>query len=256
MDPVSSAASRVFHLPELLESILLQLNTKDLLLGQRTTQDFRNTILGSVRLRRKLFLEPDWDLQGCGFAANNLNNRPGRKPLNNHLLLRAFPGCYPTITLVISSDGRSQQTTFATRGKDEWSWDVCISFPADTKPIVSPAVTYPEASWRKMYLSQPPCKSLYLVRRWQRSLRPAMVREDGITMGDFFEEVTTDAPGIEGKKWHHSYISSDRDWHFEGNVKCGALGDHATGTMRGRNFRSDVVCQVVSKAVDRGRGEV
>jgi hypothetical protein len=76
-----------------------------------------------------------------------------------------------------------------------------------------------------MFLSQPPCKSLYLVRRWQRSLRPAMMREAGITMGDFFEEVTTDGPGVQGKKWHQSYISSDRDWHFEGNVKCSSLGE-------------------------------
>jgi hypothetical protein len=217
-----SAASRVFHLPELLESILLHLSTKEILLSQRTNQDFRNTTLGSVRLRRKLFIEPDWDLEGRTATASNRNHPPSRKPLNNHLLLRAFPGCYPTITLVILSNGKSQQTSFATRAKEEWSWDVCISFPADTKPNVSPAVAYPEASWRKMYLSQPPCKSLYLVRRWQRSLRPAMVREPGITMGDFFEEVTTDAPGIQGRKWHQSYISSDRDWHFEGNVKCGS----------------------------------
>lgn len=231
-----SAASRVFTIPELLETVLLNLgSTKDLLLCQRTSRSFRNTVEGSVRLRRKLFLEPDWNLEGRLFDAYANDNRPGRKPENNRLLLRAFPGCYPTITLVIVSDGAYQhqggghltQTTlsggFARRASEHWSWDVCISFPADKKPNVSPAVAYPEASWRKMFLSQPPCQNLYLVRRWQRSKRPAMVREAGITMGDFFDEATKEQPSCEERKWHQSYISSDRDWHFEGNIKCSSV---------------------------------
>jgi hypothetical protein len=218
-----SSATRVFNIPELLESILQHLSTKDLLLSQRASRAFRYTTQGSIRLRRKLFLQPDWNLEGRLFDAYSADNRPGRKPENNRLLLRAFPGCYPTITLVIASDGAQGGQMSFRRGSEHWSWDVCISFPADQKPNTPPAVDYPEASWRKMYLSQPPCQSLYLVRRWQRSLRPAMIREGGITMGDFFEEATKAEPGCEDRKWHQSYISSDRDWHFEGNIKCSSV---------------------------------
>lgn len=204
-----SAASRVFAIPELLETILQYLLPKDLLLSQRTTRSFHSTTQGSIRLRRKLFLEPDWNLEGRVFDAYKPGNRPGRKPENNRLLLRAFPGCYPTITLVILRDGISAggQTTFATGiRREEWSWDVCMSFPADRKPDVAPAVEYPEASWRKMLLSQPPCKSLYLVRRWQRGRRPAIEREGGVRMGDLFDEVTKEDPGCGERKWHESYI--------------------------------------------------
>jgi hypothetical protein len=92
-----------------------------------------------------------------------------------------------------------------------------------------------------MYLSQPPCTSLHLVRRWQRSINPAIVREDGIKMGEFVDEATMsrleddtsalslnngspdEVPGEAGRRWHRSYISSDRDWHFEGNIKCSSL---------------------------------
>lgn len=81
-----------------------------------------------------------------------------------------------------------------------------MSFPAGRMPDVAPAVLYPEASWRQMFLSQPPCKSLYLVRRWQRGRFPAIVREDGVRMGDFFDEVTKEGPSCGGKKWHESYI--------------------------------------------------
>ncbi|KAK4624808.1 uncharacterized protein CLAFUR5_05395 [Fulvia fulva] len=231
----ASAAARMFALPELLELVLSNLGTKDLLLSQRTCRSFRDTIEGSIRLKRKLFLEPDWNLEGRVFDAYSKANRPGRKPENNSLLLRAFPGCYPTITLVIVSDGADGgQTTLSPssagkgrRGSEHWSWDVCISFPADRKPHRSPAVDYPEASWRRMYLSQPPCQSLFLVRRWQRSIRPAMVREAGITMGDFFDEATAEEPGCNDRKWHESYISSDEDWHFEGNIRCSSVEDAA-----------------------------
>lgn len=202
----TSASIRVFHIPELLELILQHLPPKDILLNQRTCQSFQSTTQGSIRLRRKLFLEPDWRLEGRIFDAYKPGNRPGPKPENNRLLLRAFPGCYPTITLVILRDGINSggQTTFSRR--EEWSWDVCMSFPAGRMPDVAPAVLYPEASWRQMFLSQPPCKSLYLVRRWQRGRFPAIVREDGVRMGDFFDEVTKEGPSCGGKKWHESYI--------------------------------------------------
>lgn len=43
-------------------------------------------------------------------------------------------------------------------------------------------------------------------------------------MGDFFDEATRPEPtGPEDRKWHTSYISSDRDWHFEGNIRCNSV---------------------------------
>lgn len=200
-----TAASQVLRLPELVEIILLQLSQKDLLLSQRTSATFWRTTSASPRLQQALFNAPD-----CKSLANVTRHQPGRKPENNRLLLRAFPGCYPTVTLVIKHDAE---------GHERWSWDVCISFPADRAPSINPAVLRPEASWRKMFLSQPPCTSLYLVRRWQRSVQPAIVREEGLRMGDFVDEATA------SRRWHSSYISSDRDWHFEGNIRSGKIED-------------------------------
>ncbi|KAM3416545.1 hypothetical protein BST61_g8135 [Cercospora zeina] len=42
-------------------------------------------------------------------------------------------------------------------------------------------------------------------------------------MGDFVDEATKPKPGLEGRDWHVSYISSDRDWHFEGSIKCSSV---------------------------------
>ncbi|KAK3719910.1 hypothetical protein LTR37_004033 [Vermiconidia calcicola] len=220
MEIAGPAVEEVFRLPELLESVLLHLSQKELLLSQRVSRSFRNTIQGSVRLQKALFFTPDWKFECRAFNAYASRNHPGRKPENNRLLLKAFPGCYPTVTLVIVNDNTTQtDLELGRRGSEHWSWDVCISFPADRPPNTKPAVLYPEASWRRMYLSQPPCTSLHLVRRWQRSLNPAIVRDDGIKMGEFVDEAT------KTQSWHLSYISSDRDWHFEGNIRCSALLD-------------------------------
>ncbi|KXL45853.1 hypothetical protein M433DRAFT_143611 [Acidomyces richmondensis BFW] len=212
----NSAANQVMRLPELLELILLHLPQKDLLLCQRVSSSFRHTIQGSVRCQRALFFAPDWNLAGRRFDAYSTFNRPGPKPQNNSLLLRAFPGCYPTITLVIVNDSPTpMEAAIGRRSSEHWSWDV---YPATFPSLPSsPAVTYPEASWRRMYLSQPPCTSLHLVRRWQRSANAAMEHAAGITMGDFYDRCQ------KPEKWHRSFISSDRDWHFEGNIRCSSI---------------------------------
>lgn len=216
---MESAAIQVFRLPELLEMVLMSLSQKELLLSQRVSRNFRDTVKGSIRIQRALFLAPDWNLEGRTFDAYRTNGRPTRmKPENNRLLLRVYPGCYPTVTLVIVNDAPTpNELAIGRRGGEHWSWDVCISFPADKPPSCNPAVDYPEASWRRMFLSQPPCTDLHLVRRYQRSLSPAMIRDGGITMGDFVQEAKT------AEAWHQSYISSDRDWHFEGNIQCSSV---------------------------------
>ena len=218
-----TAVDKVFNLPELLEIVLLQLSQKDILLAQRTSRNFRHTIVGSMRLQKALFLAPDWDVQQRTLNAHSNDKRPNWKPENNRLLLRAFPGCYPTVTLVIVNDNpTTHELKIGRTGLEHWSWEVCISFPADKAPNTRPAVLYPEASWRQMFLSQPPCTSLHLVRRWQRSLNPAMVRGNGIRMGEFVDEATKTSEDA-SRSWHQSYISSDRDWHFEGNIQVSSV---------------------------------
>ncbi|TKA47260.1 hypothetical protein B0A54_02738 [Friedmanniomyces endolithicus] len=195
---MDSPARQVLQLPELLELVLLHLSQKDLLLSQRVSRSFRSTINHSIILQRALFLAPDWNLERIPLDLQNPTHYPGHKPANNRLLLRAFPGNYPTVSLVIVNDSPTP-SEFATgrRGSEHWSWDVCVSFPADQLPHCVPAVAY------------------------QRSARPAMVREAGVTMGELFEEAVG---ARERGSWHRSFISSDRDWHFEGTIRCSLVG--------------------------------
>ncbi|KAK1823853.1 hypothetical protein LTR12_001809 [Friedmanniomyces endolithicus] len=52
------ATAHVLELPELLEMILLQLPTRDLLFAQAVCKPWRHAITSSIRTRRALFLEP------------------------------------------------------------------------------------------------------------------------------------------------------------------------------------------------------
>lgn len=207
---LETAVSRLLRLPEVLELVLLNLPQHDLLLAQRISLGFRQTIQHSICLQRALFLAPA-KADDRNDAVDDLDRFTRQKPLNNRLLLRAFPGCYPTVTLAINNDlPTTDDLALGRPGTERWSWDLCISFPADRMPTHHPAVDYPEASWRRMFMSQPPCTNLHLMRRWHRAANPAIIRDGGITMGDFVIEVTRPQTG-----WHKSYISSDMDWHFQ-----------------------------------------
>lgn len=57
-DNAASKADEVFQTPELLEEILSNLSLYELFTVQRTCPTFRDTINGSIRLQRAMFLQP------------------------------------------------------------------------------------------------------------------------------------------------------------------------------------------------------
>ncbi|KXT05090.1 hypothetical protein AC578_7578 [Pseudocercospora eumusae] len=143
------AATKVFNIGELAEAILVQLPTRDLLLAQRVSKAFKHTIDTSRPIQKALFLLPgersdpnvhdELTIDG-EHAASTI---PGAMDLQssiehtgiavNPLLIR----CMRMQTLA------------------EWPCaEVCGEFPNMLKArlIKSP----PEASCRRMFLSQPP----------------------------------------------------------------------------------------------------
>ncbi|KAJ9624871.1 hypothetical protein H2203_004821 [Taxawa tesnikishii (nom. ined.)] len=236
MDAAGSAMSQVLDTPELLEQILTYLPPLELLVLQRVSQLWNGTINASPELQRQLFMRPDWRLEAKAFDPWREINRPGERPKNNRMLRRVLGGSYPTVTLKVITSGvdpapeADNDEMFIAmseldqrprrRSSGHWSWDVAISFPADKLPTNDPAIYHESASWRKMYLTQPPCTTLHLVRRWQRAARPAIECETGITMGEFVDRA------IKAKEaWNELFIASDRDWHFEGPIKCSKYED-------------------------------
>ena len=144
------ASKRVWTTTELLENILLRLPTIDILLAQRVSKVWYGIIRNSVYLQRALFLCPisgnicpdwssdrGWILRG-GYLVDYWAARIGRcqkiymdvKVEHNKLLGRLFDKTYSTHGIL----------------------SMC-------KSDLPPSADYPEASWRKMLITQPPCRS-------------------------------------------------------------------------------------------------
>lgn len=160
------------------------------------------------------------------------------------MLRKVLGGVYPTMTLKmvtpVSEDNLvdsaseldpeiapKQPDKDAEQHVGHFAWDISLSFPADnlpTSPTSSPAIHYEKASWRRMYLSQPPATALHLCRRWQRAANPAIQCDDGITM-DAFVEKATKAKDV----CNELFIGSDRDWHFEGPIRLSHFEEEDAG---------------------------
>lgn len=70
----NSAAQRFSDTFELLEMVLLNLPLRNLFTIQRTTRSFRDTVANSLKLRRRMFLEPESSGVGSAEALNPLLN--------------------------------------------------------------------------------------------------------------------------------------------------------------------------------------
>jgi hypothetical protein len=133
---MSSARSRVFATPELLEAILAQLPPRALLFAQGISRHFQTTITTSPTLQQLLFLR-----------AAPLNH-PKKWSLNPLLreLLTPF---------------------FVVAPADQWALPMYESIEmmdCFSNPTKSAAFLSKEASWRSMLLVQPPPKVLHITR--------------------------------------------------------------------------------------------
>ncbi|KAK5691310.1 hypothetical protein LTR17_025696 [Elasticomyces elasticus] len=71
------AAQQVLDLPELLESILLILPMRDLLLAQRVSKTFKQVIVSSPHIQRALFFAPGKAADVYLLLAQDMHNRSG-----------------------------------------------------------------------------------------------------------------------------------------------------------------------------------
>ncbi|KAK8208993.1 hypothetical protein M8818_003957 [Zalaria obscura] len=244
----SEAIIQVLQTPELLEQILSYLPPLQLLRIQRVAQLWNGTVSYSPELQRLLFMRPDWRLEAKAFDPWREVNKPGERPKNNRMLRRVLDGAYPTVTLKVTdsnpepprkssdqemtSDGTLMSeeapsdgafTPARRRSAGHWSWDLNISYPADHPPHTDLALQYEKASWRRMYLSQPPCTALHLVRRWQRTAEPVLENPEGIKMGEFVDV----AAKLSLTPYNRLFKASDGDWHFEAPIKCSRYEEQA-----------------------------
>jgi F-box domain len=133
----SPCLDTVFSIPELLETVLLQLSLRDLLHAQRVSQVWKDIIKNSPLLQKKLFFQPISD--------------EDHEPEFNPFFQSLFP---PFFDL---DDFGSQYDCHKPSAIYELEWYKDGDFRG--------RVMRPEASWRRMFPVQPPAKIEHVTLR-------------------------------------------------------------------------------------------
>lgn len=138
----------VLRTPELLEAILLQLPTNDLLKCEQVSKGFQATMDGSLSIKKALFMAPP--------AEATSTTKSNQLPHINELL---------------DHPGRNFRHAFVVRGLEfELEYGGLTVSTVESKPVVKLGISQYEwsgrqddqafptkSSWGKMYLTQPPC---------------------------------------------------------------------------------------------------
>ena len=173
---VQSAGDRVANIPELLEHMLdmsydgegiEDRDTRSLLLAQGVSLAFRNTIIGSKKIKQHLFL-----------IAPSIAFDGGRRQFNS-LLLRGVH--------VTTSDGPITLSWWLDSHKLENGYAMLHiefrrMFPVKLRP------TRPEASWRRMHLRKTVYKLLSIkVEPIDGPIRMVKLEKDSPTAGEIYD---------------------------------------------------------------------
>lgn len=134
-------ASRVFALPELAEDIILRLHPEDILRLQRTCRALRDTIHETAAIQELLFLKPTTEI-GLYYV-----DRPALSPNRQHA------------TIILNSMGRQWASRAACDIERKTIENPFLRLLMRNAPL-RPGFHRPEASWRRMLVTQPPVKRL------------------------------------------------------------------------------------------------
>ena len=175
------AQKTMLETTELREAILLQLPCKDLLLAQRVCRTWQITIRDSVQLQKALFLTPSKPILEGSEDGGDYTDGEARYSDFQNSTIRFYPEkCtgVPVTHLRLWTNGnicsintphaRAEINPMLDRllpKTSEKGWqDTSIEHRSRhyVKINSNPAFNYSEASWRKMLVSDPPVKRLYL----------------------------------------------------------------------------------------------
>lgn len=171
---------------ELVEHTLFQLPVKDMLLAQRVSKAWHTTITSSPDIQRALFCRPSEDIL---LKFKDCLNR-GLACLNRF----SCPDDYDDTPNSGLEEEMYTNRWVITTG-EEWKYEPkinpfigCRGF-FDFLHDVNTSLHRPEASWRKMLLTQPPIHNILvdhgLARHWH--ILRAKAGSDGLTLQDLHE---------------------------------------------------------------------
>lgn len=206
--------TKVFSIPELVETVLLHLSMRDLLRAQRVCRLWKATTDDSLTLQRKLFFHPVTDTD--------------HEPEFNSLLRQVFSPIFP----LTDTQKWDSSYTDAKRIYDAVNW---YKNEGDRQTILRP-----EASWRRMFPTKPTariekvesdggCDHLYRISEGiiRDSFQGEKLQERGATMG-FLWDVAIHLLDSEPESWFCVH------WHMFPKIQS------ADGSEKGPGRRSAI----------------
>ncbi len=182
---MSTTTEKVFAIPELLETILLQLPIRDLLVdAQRICCSFQTAIKSSPALQEALFFRPQQrtSCRPCLDEKTSSDTKPESSKENlkwNPLLRKAFRSFFGDAKL-----GRFELPCDGDFENLDWN----------SSPLKHIAYARREASWRRMLPVQPAPITVEIVERTQTQCGESerlgtLCVEDGVRMGMLYDVV-------------------------------------------------------------------
>jgi hypothetical protein len=205
-----SAAERAFLIPEILETILLNIPPRDLLVDvQRVNRTWHNTAKGSPAIQRLLFFEP------CPEYEN-------RDPEFSVLLNEAFPPFFNHNP----DDDEHPKWTQESLSRIDWN----------SGPAKRDAYSRKEASWRQMLVVQPPITRINIFKSWSSmtglgKVKGKIARLEGLRMGTLYDLVEEEA--------HAGTTTTSNDFDLEWHLP--SVGDETPGPLSGRPIPPDAI---------------
>ncbi|KAK2734171.1 hypothetical protein FQN55_002912 [Onygenales sp. PD_40] len=214
-------ASKALSVIEILETILLHLPTKDLLLSQRVCRKWKNVIFGSIKLQQELFFYP---IEPRPFTSRSDSSQTGKEAGDQYYRVNALLCDIVFENWDIFCHDKFGHLTMSCNLRDASS-------------EIEKATSNHSASWRRMHLSQPPatvviCYEHESHERFPGCDRPdAMFRNpDGVRMEGIVDWKSS-VQGAQGE----DYSSDEDEDQGQGGVshdekpdgKCDDDGDYS-----------------------------
>ncbi|KAI0390983.1 hypothetical protein F5Y17DRAFT_471181 [Xylariaceae sp. FL0594] len=212
----------VLQTTELLENILEQLDIRTLLTSaQRVSRRWQGVIKQSPRLQEALFFRPAPTPPPA--TPDSSDASPSVNITVNPLLAEVFPLCFPNEEVEEEGADAQEQCRLREqkqRAKTLWksSFD---SSPLARDERLRKAWMYPDASWRRMLVRQPPVVELGVWEHWHAmggDSHKFSVEEfpEGLRMDHLYDEATQKILGAEfGFRmfWGNPHVRpQSRDW--------------------------------------------
>ncbi|KAH7132080.1 hypothetical protein B0J11DRAFT_216540 [Dendryphion nanum] len=223
-----SAVEHVFDTPELLEIILARLPQRDLLLAQQISKQFQAAIVSSPTLQQSLFFRPT----------------PFKDPsiwTINPLLRKTFPPWFITYT-----------------NNELPGFEVFPTLDFNKSRRTKEAFLHPDASWRKMFLIQPPPPTLSIQSKSMAQFAMGVSTQwatiffekrkyQGVTMDALYDITLESMAGLMSSIFFLSFIECEASspamtLHLYSSIGCGLDGWLEYTDLRSRALeRFDVI---------------